>query len=114
MNTLLIAGFGDIARRALPQLLARFAVIALVRPERMDQIPARPGLTLEPGDLDAPETLRRFAGRASHVLHCAPPPPSGTTDPPSPPPPAMLAAPRPPPPRPLRATASGAPAHRAP
>src|SRR5690606_29285818 len=107
MNTLLIAGFGDIARRALPELLARFAVIALVRPERMDQIPARPGLALEPGDLDAPETLRRFVGRASHVLHCAPPPPSGTTDPRSARLLAMLAASRPRPHRLVYVSTSG-------
>ncbi len=81
MNTLLIAGFGDIAQRALPQLLARFAVVALVRPQRIGAIAPQAGLAVEPGDLDAPDTLRRFAGRASHVLHCAPPPSAGTTDP---------------------------------
>jgi nucleoside-diphosphate-sugar epimerase len=81
MNTLLIAGVGDIAQRALPSLATRFRVIALVRPERIGAIPPRPGLAVEPGDLDEPASLRRFAGRASHVLHCAPPPVFGTSDP---------------------------------
>ncbi|MPZ43021.1 MAG: NAD(P)H-binding protein [Betaproteobacteria bacterium] len=81
MNTLLIAGFGDIAQRALPRLTARFCVTALVRPERVREIPTRPGLAIEPGDLDDPASLRRFAGRASHVLHCAPPAGTDTTDP---------------------------------
>jgi nucleoside-diphosphate-sugar epimerase len=80
MNTLLIAGFGDIAQRALPLLATRLPVIALVHPERIGTIPPRPGLAVEPGDLDEPASLRRFAGRASDVLHCAPPPASGTSD----------------------------------
>jgi nucleoside-diphosphate-sugar epimerase len=81
MNKLLIAGFGDIAQRALPFLATRFPVIALVRPDRIGAIPPRPGLAVQPGDLDEPASLRRFAGRASHVLHCAPPPVGGTSDP---------------------------------
>ncbi|MGH8665452.1 MAG: SDR family NAD(P)-dependent oxidoreductase, partial [Burkholderiales bacterium] len=79
MNTLLIAGFGDIAQRALPLLAARFHVTALVRPERVREIQTRSGFVIEPGDLDDPASLRRFAGRASHVLHCAPPAGIGTT-----------------------------------
>lgn len=81
METLLVAGFGDIAQRALPQLLARFQVVAMVRPGRMAGVAPRAGLEVEPGDLDDPRSLDRFAGRASRVLHCAPPPSSGTTDP---------------------------------
>lgn len=81
MNTLLIAGFGDIAQRALPLLATRFPVIALVRPERIGQVLPRPGLAIEPGDLDDPTSLLRFAGRASHVLHCVPPPGTGASDP---------------------------------
>ncbi|RPI44492.1 MAG: NAD-dependent epimerase/dehydratase family protein, partial [Betaproteobacteria bacterium] len=41
----------------------------------------RAGVEIEPGDLDVPESLRAFAGRASHVLHSAPPPVGGTSDP---------------------------------
>jgi nucleoside-diphosphate-sugar epimerase len=65
MKTLLVAGFGDIARRAAPQLALRFALAPLSR---------RYG-----ADLDRPETL--VALPAAHaVLHCAPPPPSGEAD----------------------------------
>jgi nucleoside-diphosphate-sugar epimerase len=81
MNTLLIAGFGDIARRALPQLRAHFEVTALVRPDGLPQQARLAGAAFEPGDLDRPESLARFAGRFSHVLHCAPPPNAGTHDP---------------------------------
>jgi nucleoside-diphosphate-sugar epimerase len=65
MKTLLVAGFGDIARRAAPRLALRFALAPLSR---------RYG-----ADLDRPETL--VALPAAHaVLHCAPPPPSGEAD----------------------------------
>ena len=65
MKTLLVAGFGDIARRAAPQLAARFALVPLSR---------RHG-----ADLDRPETLAALPA-ADAVLHCAPPPPSGEAD----------------------------------
>lgn len=65
MEHLLIAGFGDIARRALPQLERRFDIIRLSR---------RHGF-----DLDRPETL--VIEGADAVLHCAPPPAHGELDP---------------------------------
>jgi nucleoside-diphosphate-sugar epimerase len=65
MKTLLIAGFGDIARRAAPRLEGRFALAPLSR---------RHG-----ADLDRPETLAALPA-ADAVLHCAPPPPSGEAD----------------------------------
>jgi len=65
MERLLIAGFGDIARRALPQLERRFDIIRLSR---------RHGF-----DLDRPETL--VIEGADAVLHCAPPPGHGELDP---------------------------------
>jgi nucleoside-diphosphate-sugar epimerase len=65
MKKLLIAGYGDIARRAAPRLEARYAVQALSR---------RHGL-----DLDRSETLVGL-GAADAVLHCAPPPATGTAD----------------------------------
>jgi nucleoside-diphosphate-sugar epimerase len=65
MRKLLIAGFGDIARRAAPQLQARYTVQALSR---------RQGF-----DLDRPETLAGLAA-ADAVLHCAPPPAAGAAD----------------------------------
>ncbi len=80
MDTLLIVGFGDIARRAVPALLPHFEIVAMVRPERIGEV-QMPGVRIEPGDLDAPESLSRFAGRASHILHTAPPPVRGATDP---------------------------------
>ena len=65
MKKLLIAGYGDIARRAAPRLEARYAVQALSR---------RHGL-----DLDRPETLAGLTA-ADAVLHCAPPPATGAAD----------------------------------
>jgi nucleoside-diphosphate-sugar epimerase len=65
MERLLIAGFGDIARRALPRLAARFEVLSISR---------RTGF-----DLDRPETLA--IERADALLHLAPPPADGELDP---------------------------------
>lgn len=64
MKRLLIAGFGDIARRAAPGLERRFALQRLSRALGCD--------------LDRPETLALEAADA--VLHCAPPPGEGETD----------------------------------
>lgn len=64
MKRLLIAGFGDIARRAAPRLERRFSVARLARAYGYD--------------LDRPETLALEAADA--VLHCAPPPGEGETD----------------------------------
>jgi nucleoside-diphosphate-sugar epimerase len=64
MQRLLIAGFGDIARRALGQLERRFQVAPLAR---------RYGF-----DLDLPGTLT--LPQAEAVLHCAPPPDRGSAD----------------------------------
>lgn len=65
MKTLLIAGYGDIARRAAPRLEARYTVRPLSR---------RHGF-----DLDRPETLAALPA-ADAVLHCAPPPGMGVAD----------------------------------
>jgi nucleoside-diphosphate-sugar epimerase len=67
MKRLLIAGFGDIARRLMSQLPDRTEVRALSR---------RFGC-----DLDRPETLAGIEGWADTVLHCAPPPGTGDSDP---------------------------------
>ena len=64
MKRLLIAGYGDVARRAAAALERRFEVHPLGR---------RLGL-----DLDRPETLPRDGAHA--VLHCAPPPAHGNLD----------------------------------
>jgi nucleoside-diphosphate-sugar epimerase len=65
MKRLLIVGFGDIARRALPRLEPWFEVTRLSRAHGFD--------------LDRPETLTLPAADA--LLHCAPPPGEGETDP---------------------------------
>ncbi len=65
MKKLLIAGYGDIARRAAPRLEARYAVQPLSR---------RHGF-----DLDRPETLFALQG-ADAMLHCTPPQSSGAAD----------------------------------
>lgn len=59
MKRLLIAGYGDIARRAAARLPAGVAMRAISR-------------TLG-ADLDLPETLQPFAGWADTILHTAPP-----------------------------------------
>jgi len=65
MKRLLIAGYGDIARRAVPALEPAFELGLLSRKNGMD--------------LDRPESLAALEP-ADAVLHCAPPPPSGTAD----------------------------------
>ncbi|MEO8142613.1 MAG: NAD-dependent epimerase/dehydratase family protein [Betaproteobacteria bacterium] len=65
MKRLLIVGFGDIARRAVPLLEARFGIRVLSRANGMD--------------LDQPASLAALEP-ADAILHCAPPPPHGATD----------------------------------
>ena len=66
MNRLLIAGYGDIARR----------LAALLSPD----VEVR-GLSRGRGhDLDLPETIADIAGWADSVLHLAPPPGAGAAD----------------------------------
>jgi nucleoside-diphosphate-sugar epimerase len=64
MKRLLVAGFGDIARRAAPLLRGNFEIVPVSR---------RNGR-----DLDRPESL--VIEGADAVLHLAPPPPEGETD----------------------------------
>ncbi|MCX7960360.1 MAG: NAD-dependent epimerase/dehydratase family protein [Burkholderiales bacterium] len=64
MKRLLIAGCGDVARRALPALESRFE--------------CRCGSRARGFDLDRPETLGGI--EADAVLHCAPPPATGDAD----------------------------------
>jgi len=78
MRRLLIIGCGDVMRRALPQLVQRWHVLALVR-QRDPQLSAL-GITQIEGDLDRPATLTRLAGLADAVIHSAPPPTQGTGD----------------------------------
>jgi nucleoside-diphosphate-sugar epimerase len=64
MKRLLIAGFGDIARRAAPRLAQRFQLAPLSRADGFD--------------LDRPDSLSLAA--AQSLLHCAPPPDHGAAD----------------------------------
>jgi nucleoside-diphosphate-sugar epimerase len=65
MKRLLIAGFGDVARRALPRLAVRFRVKPLIRAEGCD--------------LDRPDSLA--LEKPDALLHLAPPPSTGVRDP---------------------------------
>jgi nucleoside-diphosphate-sugar epimerase len=67
MKRLLIAGFGDVARRLVPLLPSG---VELCRVSRATGY-----------DLDRPDTLSGLAGLADTVLHCAPPPDAGDGDP---------------------------------
>lgn len=75
---LLIVGCGDVARRALPELLLRYDVAALVR--MPDPALAGAGVRLVIGDLDVPESLEPLASGADLIVHTAPPPESGAED----------------------------------
>ena len=81
MKRILFVGSGDVARRALPWLVRRFRVFALVRqPEAAAELRAL-GAVPVAGDLDDRRSLRRLAGIADAVLHFAPPPQTGEGDP---------------------------------
>jgi len=64
MKRLLIAGFGDIARRAAPRLARRFQLVSLSRADGFD--------------LDRPDSLSLPPAQA--LLHSAPPPDQGAAD----------------------------------
>ncbi len=82
MQKLLVIGCGDVAMRAMPLLVRRYRVYALLRSAdaalraRLRAL----GVTPLSGDLDRPASLRRISGLADVVLHCAPPPQQGATD----------------------------------
>jgi nucleoside-diphosphate-sugar epimerase len=71
MQRLLIIGCGDVVRRALPRLLRRYRVYALVR--TLDPALRQLGVTQILGDLDQPASLKRISGLADVLLHSAPP-----------------------------------------
>ncbi len=81
MKQVLIVGSGDVARRIIPWLAARFRVLAMTR--RTEECASLRALGAIPlvADLDLPDTLHRLAGLADYVLHCAPPPAQGGDDP---------------------------------
>jgi nucleoside-diphosphate-sugar epimerase len=80
MNRLLIVGCGDIALRALPQLVRNYQVFGLVRAAvQADRIAALGAIPIT-GDLDIPATLAALTGVADLVLHLAPPGEGGERD----------------------------------
>lgn len=80
MKRILIVGSGDVARRAIPWLVRRFRVFALVRnAEGLAGLRAL-GATPVFADLDDRRSLQRLAGIADAVMHFAPPPDRGTRD----------------------------------
>lgn len=81
MEHLLIIGCGDIARRALPALLARYRVTALVRTSHEAARLAGLGVETVLGDLDDPPSLAPLSGSADRIACLAPPPDAGATDP---------------------------------
>lgn len=68
------------ARRALPKLIPRYRVYALIRnPSHADYL-RQLGAVPVMGDLDERASLSRIAGLADAVLHFAPPPAGGNID----------------------------------
>ena len=80
MQRLLIIGSGDVARRALPRLVRRYRVYALLRDRAKAAEWRAAGATPVLADLDDRRSLARLAGLADLVLHCAPPANAGTVD----------------------------------
>ena len=77
---LLIIGCGDVGQRVV-RVQRHVRVVALTSsPDRVEALRAQ-GVTPVVGNLDAPASLQRLAGWATHVLHLAPPPLQGNTDP---------------------------------
>lgn len=82
MKRVLIVGCGDIARRAMPELLKRgFRVYALVRRAEACAVLRALGVTPLLADLDDRRSLARVAGVAQCILHFAPPGADGVGDP---------------------------------
>ncbi|MBI3145262.1 MAG: SDR family oxidoreductase [Pseudogulbenkiania sp.] len=80
MRTLLIAGFGDVARRAIPLLAPHWRLLALVRRPEQAAEARRLGVLPVSADLDDKPSLARLAGLADALLYTAPPPERGERD----------------------------------
>lgn len=80
MQTLLIAGFGDVARRAVPLLRGHWRLLALVHNQQQGIQARTLGVTPVYADLDRKTTLKRLAGLADAVLYTAPPAAAGSDD----------------------------------
>ena len=77
----LIVGCGDVGLRVAGLLKASSRLMALTSSSQRVQTLQHSGITPMLGDLDKPQTLRRLAGVATHVVHMAPPPLEGHADP---------------------------------
>ena len=77
----LIVGCGDVGLRVAGLLKASSRLMALTSSSQRVQTLQHSDITPMLGDLDKPQTLRRLAGVATHVVHMAPPPLEGHTDP---------------------------------
>ena len=81
----LVVGYGDVGARVARLLAPRVRVLGLTRSAASTGSGGALGngsaAFMLRGDLDAPASLRRLAGVATHVVHLAPPPGSGTGDP---------------------------------
>lgn len=80
MRTLLIIGFGDVARRALPALSKNWRLLALVRSADAARACRSLGVIPVHADLDDRSTLPRLAGLADAILYTAPPDTLGEGD----------------------------------
>jgi nucleoside-diphosphate-sugar epimerase len=77
---LLILGCGDVGMRLLPLLRSRFRVFAVTsQQDRCAELRAAGAIPVI-ADLDRPQTLKRLAGLAQHVVHLAPPQSDGLLD----------------------------------
>lgn len=77
---LLVIGCGDVGMRLLPLVRAHYRVFAVTsQRERFAELRAAGAVPLL-ANLDQPESLRRLAGLAHHVVHLAPPPGEGVLD----------------------------------
>ena len=81
MQTLLIVGFGDIARRTLPFLTGHWRLLATVRTPAQAALARQFGVLPITADLDDFQSLKRLAGLANAILYTAPPPSTGQHDP---------------------------------
>jgi nucleoside-diphosphate-sugar epimerase len=80
LKRLLIIGCGDIGRRLVPLVLARYRVYALARGDAQAAAIRALGALPIPGDLDDPRSLGALNGIAHDIVHLAPPPAHGAAD----------------------------------
>ena len=78
---MLIVGAGDVAKRLIPLLVARFKVFALTTSAANAHELRLRGVIPLIGNLDDRKSLARLNGLATRIFHFAPPPNTGLTDP---------------------------------